>query len=76
MWHTWDRSENYTKFFLESLKRKDHSDDLGIDEKVIKMDLEKEWGVDCIYAAQNRDQWWALVNILMNLPFHNILKTE
>jgi hypothetical protein len=35
----------------------------------IKMDLrEIEWdGIDWIYLAQNRDQWRALVNAVMNL---------
>jgi hypothetical protein len=35
----------------------------------IKMDLrEIGWdGVDWIYVAQGRDQWWALVNMVMNL---------
>jgi hypothetical protein len=35
----------------------------------IKMDLrEVGWdGVDWIDMAQNRDQWWALVNTVLNL---------
>jgi hypothetical protein len=35
----------------------------------IKMDLKKiEWdGMDCIDLAQNREQWTALVNKIMNL---------
>jgi hypothetical protein len=35
----------------------------------IKMDLEEiGWGgMDWIYLAQNRDQWMALVNTVMNL---------
>jgi hypothetical protein len=34
-----------------------------------KTDLRKtEWGgVDCINLAQDRDQWWALVNTTKNL---------
>jgi hypothetical protein len=36
----------------------------------IKIDLrETQWdGVDWIYQAQDRDQWRALVNTVMNLP--------
>jgi hypothetical protein len=26
-------------------------------------------GVDWIHLAQDRNQWWALVNTVMNLPF-------
>jgi hypothetical protein len=39
------------------------------------MDLrEIEWdGVDWIDLAQNRDQWRALVNMLMNLRVHKML---
>jgi hypothetical protein len=35
----------------------------------IKMDIkETRWeGVDWMHLAQDRDQWWALVNMLMNL---------
>jgi hypothetical protein len=36
----------HTKFWLESLKRKDHSEDLGICGRNIKMDL-KEIGGRC-----------------------------
>jgi hypothetical protein len=36
MWHTWGRSEIHTKFWLESLKGKDHHlEDLSIDERII-----------------------------------------
>jgi hypothetical protein len=60
----------HTKFWLESLKKKRplrryrHSW-----EDNIKIDLRKiGWeGVDWIHLAQNRDQWWALVNTVMNL---------
>jgi hypothetical protein len=38
-------------------------------EDVIRMDLmEIDWGsVDWIQLAQDRDRWWALVNMVINL---------
>ena len=35
----------------------------------IKMDLQEVgcWGVDWIDLAQDRDRWWAIVNVVMNL---------
>jgi hypothetical protein len=27
-------------------------------------------GVHCIHLGHNRDHWWALVNMVMNLHFH------
>jgi hypothetical protein len=36
------------------------------------MDLIREigLGVDWVHMAQDRDQWRALVNTIINLPFH------
>jgi hypothetical protein len=38
-------------------------------EDNIKIDLQegKRGGMDWIELAQDRDRWWALVNVLMNL---------
>jgi hypothetical protein len=35
----------------------------------IEMHLnELRWGgMDCIHLAQDRDQWWAVMNVVMNL---------
>jgi len=40
----------------------------------IKMDLQEVgWGdMDWIALAQDRDMWWALVNVVMNLGFHTV----
>jgi hypothetical protein len=32
----------------------------------IKVDLKEEW----IQLVQNKAEWWALVNIVTDLPFH------
>jgi hypothetical protein len=57
-----------TKFWLESVKGRDHSEDLGVDGKII---LNESWeigfrGVDCVHLAQDRCLWLALVNTVMN----------
>jgi hypothetical protein len=55
---------------LENLKRRDNSEDQGIDGRIIlewifrEMKLE---GVDWMHLAQDRDQWRAVVNTVMNL---------
>jgi hypothetical protein len=35
----------------------------------INVDLKEIWcgDVDCIHLAQDREQWWALENMVMNL---------
>jgi len=72
-WEGRVRTVDVTKrqiFLLENLKRRNHSEDLGIDGDNIRMDLRKMgWeGVDWIHLAQDRDQWRAVVNAVMNLP--------
>jgi hypothetical protein len=39
-------------------------------EDNIKMDLKKTECDEWIHLAQNRDQWWALLNTVMNFPVH------
>jgi hypothetical protein len=31
MWHAWERREKCTKFWWESLKEREHSEDQGVD---------------------------------------------
>jgi hypothetical protein len=54
MWHAWERREKYTRFWLESLKERDYSEDRGVDGR---MDLgEIAWGcVEWIQLAQHMD---------------------
>jgi len=72
MWHVWGTGEVPTGFrwgthnAKRPLERPRHrwKDD-------IKMDLQEVgWeGMDWIALAQDRDRWWALVNVVMNLQF-------
>jgi hypothetical protein len=55
-----------TKFWLEILKGRDHSDECT---RCIKMDLTEIVleGVDWIHLGQGRDRWRAVVNTVMNI---------
>jgi len=62
----------HAKFWSEILKRRYHSEDRGADRKPIS-----EWilgkrseGVDWIHLVQDRDQWRAVVNTVMNRRVH------
>jgi hypothetical protein len=59
----------YTKFWLENLKGRDQLEDLAVWVDDNRMDLrEIGWeDVDLILLAQDRDQWQALVNTVINL---------
>jgi hypothetical protein len=49
-----------TKVRSENMKVRDHSEGLGLDEKISERMLGKRWeGVDRMHLAQDRDQWRA-----------------
>jgi hypothetical protein len=58
----------HTKFWPENLKGRDHLEDRHRCQVNIIMELwEIAWeGVDWIHLAQDRDQWRAVVNTIMN----------
>jgi hypothetical protein len=56
----------YKIFWLEILKGRDRLEDLGIDGDNIRMDL-RDISVNWMHLDQDRDQWRALVNTVMNL---------
>lgn len=63
---------NACKVLVESQKKRDHYDDIGIGGWImIKMDLrEIGWSrMDWIQPAQDMGQLWALVNRVINLWF-------
>jgi hypothetical protein len=56
-------------YWWESQKERDHQEDQDVGGWIIfKWILKMRWGgMDWIYLAQDRDQWRALVNMVMNL---------
>jgi hypothetical protein len=69
MWHEWGDERYIQGFRWGNLSEGDHLEDLGVDGKIIKMDLQElGWrGTDWIDLAQDRDSWRAFVNAVMNL---------
>jgi len=61
--------KNLYKILVCKPEETDHSKDLGVDvRKILGWILGKGWEVvDWIHLAQDRDQWRAIVNMVMNL---------
>jgi hypothetical protein len=59
----------YTGFWWGNLRERDHLEDPGIDRRIILRWI--FWsGCGCmewIELAQDRNRWWTLVNVVMNL---------
>jgi hypothetical protein len=58
-----------TWFWWESPKERDHSEDRGVDGRMVSEWILREigWGVERIQLAEDTDRWRALVNTVMNL---------
>jgi len=70
MYHVRWRGEAYTGFLWGNLRGRDHSEDPGVDGRIILRWIFRKWGcggMDWIELAQNRDRWRALVNTTVNL---------
>jgi hypothetical protein len=70
--HVWGRGEVHTGFWWGNLRERDHLEDPDVDSRIIfKWNFRKwdvgVWGMVCIKLAQDRDRWWALVGMVMNL---------
>jgi hypothetical protein len=67
MWYAWERTEKCTMFWWESQKERDHSVDGGVGGRMgsVWMFGRLAGGVDSV--AEDRDQWWAVANTMMNL---------
>ena len=57
------------RFWWGNLREREHLENTGIDGKIIEMDLQEVRceGMAWIELAQDRDRWWAIVNVVVNL---------
>jgi hypothetical protein len=58
----------HTGFLSENLKGRDLRRPWCRWEDNIRIYVKEIWweGVDCMHLAQDKNQWWALVNMVMN----------
>jgi hypothetical protein len=58
-----------TGLWWGDLRKRDHLADLGVDGRIILKWIFKNGmgGVDWIDLAQERDSWWAVLKVVMNL---------
>jgi len=63
--------EVYARFSYGNLRERDQLEDLGIDGSIILRWIFRKWDMRAWTGAMSlrmdRDSWWALVNVVMNL---------
>jgi hypothetical protein len=60
----------HIEFWWESQKEREHSGDPDTDGMIVLKWILQKWheeGMDWIHLAQDRDQWWALMNMVINV---------
>jgi hypothetical protein len=69
MWHVWGTAEACTGFWWGNLREGDHSEDTGVDRRIIYDGSSRSGigGMDWIDLARGRDEWRAIVISVMDL---------
>jgi hypothetical protein len=70
MWHACGRGDVFTGFWMGGPKVRDHWEGLGVGRRITLKMVLRETGIDgsnWIKLAQDRIQWRACVNTVMNL---------
>jgi hypothetical protein len=66
--YIWEKREIHTDLGGGSLKEPDHLEDPDIDSRILKgILILRLKGIDWILMAQERDKWWAVRNMVINL---------
>jgi hypothetical protein len=60
---------NAYSILVRKAERKDHLEDLGLGGEIMLEWILGKWceSVNWMHLTQDRDQWWAVVNTVMNL---------
>ena len=68
MWYVWETGEVYTVFWWRYRRGREHSEDLGVDGRIILKCIFKKWdeGMDLIDVADDRERWRDLMSAVMN----------
>jgi hypothetical protein len=67
MWHVWRRGEVHVEFWEGNLKERDHFEDPGINWRVLFSKNSMGRCIDWIDLAEDRERWWVLVKMDINL---------
>jgi hypothetical protein len=68
MWHAWEGRGMHIVYLWEREKERYHEEEQDVGESILlKWILERSDGVDWIDLSQDKDQWRALGNMVMNL---------
>jgi hypothetical protein len=64
-----EKERSMQVFWWGDLREGDHLGDPGVDVRIILKWFLRTWGggMDWIQLPQDRDSWWAVVNVVMNL---------
>ena len=67
------REEVYTVFWWRNLRERSFGRPRHRWEDNSKMEFQEVgWGREWIDLAGDRDRWWALINVVKNIPFHKM----
>jgi sugar lactone lactonase YvrE len=57
----------HARYWWGNLREKDHVEDLGVGGRIWVFKKVRPGGMDWIRLGQDRNRWWALVNVVLNL---------